>query len=164
MRLLESLEKLTAIEDFVYNDKLPMEAEREALQLEVTQRTDAVALAFKHRKDEIEYLRSVRNLVKKREDQLVKFKHLLSEVVRRHGNLNTPLASISLRKRETEQVVILNFETVQKAYPEVVTIEDKDNVRTIRLNKTMLKAIPLPHKGFFVQKNETEFVDVRVKR
>lgn len=152
-KLLNAISLASEVERLIYMNEGELTPATEKLAnaayRELSESVEAIAFAYKNRQTELEYLKKAyRAHREKRQGALEQFKQALTMALTRHGKkFKTPLASISLVKRKTESVVILDFDTVAENYKDCIQIFTDDNERKIVLNKAKLKNIYKEKKG-----------------
>lgn len=171
MTLPESLVNKLEIERFIFDQGGELTVETEAAYenavAEVQNRTDRAVMAYKEQVNQLEYAKSALNeLVTAKKQQIERYRNFLHRVVKEHGDLKTPIASISHRQRMTERVIIWDFSKVEKNYPEAVTHHFEDNKRITSLSKTKLKEIWKNNPnvlGYEVVEHHSEWPDIRIR-
>lgn len=113
-----------------------------------------------------QYKDLVQALADRNQNQLNNLDSFLKPILERCGKLQTPVCALALRSKLSKSIVIDDFDLVQKKYPEVVVVTTVDNKRTIALEKSKLKEISElehEHYGFHIDRNETEYIESRVR-
>jgi len=172
MKLLESLSKLSIIEQRIEDQwgeiKAIDEEDIKHALVEIEGNSDRTVWAIYKRKQEIIYLKELRELIKIKEQQLDRFKSVCYMAIEQYGPVETPLTSMKLQTRKSESVLITNFTGCMREYPESVTVKTIDNIRTITISKTKLKEIWDEKNGdvqsYEVIKRESTFLSARVRR
>ena len=172
MQLVGALEKLSALEERIYNnggELTPLlESELDFYAKEVPSSLDRCVFVYKTRENELEYAKSMlKSFVTSKTAQLESFKQVLFKTAQLHGKLQTPLSTLGVVRKKVESVLIFNFDLVMQQYPRAVVVETLDNVKTIRLRKEDLKAIWVQDggkvKGFEVVEREIEYPNIRMR-
>ena len=172
MQLIESLNKRLEIEKRIFENEgelTPLlESELDASITEIAENLDRSIFAYKIRENDLSYAKILlKDYIESKTKQLETFKELLFNVAKKHGKLEAPLTSLSITKRNTESVLIFNFDLVMQNYPSAVVVEVMDNVKTIRIRKEDLKKIWLETqgkvKGFEVMEREVSYPNIRLR-
>lgn len=166
-QLIKSIESLQEIEELIQDSELS-ELDEELLDQAtslVKNNFDQFAIQYKMDvQSDSDLSQLVKSMKEASKRKLEKKKDFLKCLYAMRGKIKTSHATLYQVKRSVEKVVILDFDAVMKAHPQVVTYFDEDNVRKITLNKTELKNIPQKmRRGYDVLKEEIEYPVIKIK-
>lgn len=165
--LMNALNELSALEEQISDGEINLEDEAALTLLtsKVAEHFDAYAINYKMRIMDHENRKSLfKDWLSYSQAKLDKHKDFLKVLYQARGKIKTPNATLYQVKRDSEKVLILDFDAVMKAHPHVVTYYDEDNVRKITLNKTELKKVPKDERrGFDVVSSSIEYPVLKLK-
>ena len=168
MKLQESLLELERLET-LSTEQLKSEDLKE-LGLLVRDQANAVAYVIQGKNNELEYIGSqiqrLKDFKASKTRSLGQYKDLIHDIVSYHGDIETQTSYLKRRAKESEKVLITDFDECMEAYPLAMVVHTEDNKRTITLEKKTLLAIMKdgkPEKGFKVVKNVSTWLDARVR-
>ncbi len=172
MKLIDALNNKLDIESLLEekNGEISEEEIKSLAQTnsEIVEHSDRFVYALQKRVKDLQYIKEIaRGRIASLNKQVESMKKLAFHVVKIHGEIDTPFCYIRPRKTASKVTTVTNFEYVQRTYPDAVTVETKDNVKTIKISKEYLKNVYDKEngdvEGFDVTTNVNESVSIKVK-